>query len=522
MYRSLVSLAVAAGALATAFLTIIAPTPVTAARNAVIRTRAATPKADFVFIIDATPSMGDEIAAVKSGLAGFVSGLQNENIDARFAVVLFGGAPELVQDFTNSLVDTTSTFNQISVNGAVAGFQNAHNINPEAGLEAIRMVLGASSEVLTSNNVGGNGILTFRPDANKNLILVTDEDSDLPFYASNRQPGQAGTEPPSPLTAPWQAEVTATAQAIIQNNAYINMLINTSDPPAVNQYGNPASSVSDPNFLNYDPAATLANLIAGNLGDCLQAQVLSAGLIGRSFNITQINTPNFINNFYAAKVEEVVESNVPPVFVDSPFGTCLTAPPIEVSVGVPYQLVVNAQAPELEQLTNMIVDEGGFVGAVCGVVPGQTATATCILTAVAAQVGQTFTFTFVAVDNGTPNLTSTLKVCVKVVESPLSVTLQSFTARMLPSLDARIAWITAAEFENAGFNVYRSVRPNGAAMVQLNDSLIPAMGTPFSGESYEWIDADAQPGVMNFYFLEDMNIFGVSTMHGPVGVLIPE
>ena len=268
--------------------------------------------ADFVFIIDATSSMGGEIAAVKSGLGSFVAGLDTSEVDARFAIVLFGGAPELVLDFTTDQAITEAAFDLINVSGAVAGIQNNHNVNPEAGLEAIRIVLdGAITNVLLRNNVGGSGPLVFRPDARKNLILVTDENSDLPFYAENRQPGQTGTEPPATLTAPWQAEITATAQVVIDNNAFINLLI-TPSGVIKNQYGDPAQSVSDANFLNFDPDATLANLITAGFGESLQAEVLAGGLVGRAFNITSVNTTNFVENFFAAKIEEIVNNTPPP------------------------------------------------------------------------------------------------------------------------------------------------------------------------------------------------------------------
>lgn len=269
--------------------------------------------ADFVFIIDASSSMSGKIAAVKNGLGSFVASLDTSEVDARFAIVLFGGAPEVILDFTADQAITEAAFDVISVGGAVPGVHNNHNANPEAGLEAIRIVLNsAGTNYLQRNNVGGEGPLVFRPDARKNLVLVTDENSDLPFYATNRMTGQTGTEPPSVLTAPWQAEVDATAQAVIANNAFVNMLINPTATPSRNQFGDPASSVSDANFLNFNPTATLSNLIAAGYGASLEAQVLAAGLVGRSFNITSVNTTNFIANFFAAKVEEIVFNPIPP------------------------------------------------------------------------------------------------------------------------------------------------------------------------------------------------------------------
>jgi len=280
----------------------------------------AVTEADFVFVVDATGSMAGEIAAVQNGLSNFVTGLNAAQVDARFAVVLFGGAPELVQDFTNNGVTTASTFSQISVNGAVANFQNNHNVNPEAGLEAIRIVLGAASNnTLLRNNLGGAGGLVFRPGARKNIILVTDEDADSPFYGANRFNGQTGFgsgngnfgDPPNPLTQGWQDEIDATATAAINNDAFINILMNASDVPSQAQYGDPNQDVSNANFLNFNPGATLTNLVNAGFGDSLEAQVIAAGLIGRSFNINDVNSPNFIDNFFAAKIEEVTRDVIP-------------------------------------------------------------------------------------------------------------------------------------------------------------------------------------------------------------------
>jgi hypothetical protein len=245
-------------------------------------------------------------------LGSFVTSLNTASIDARFAIVLFGGAPELILDWTTDQAATEAAFDVISVSGAVPGVHNNHNLNPEAGLEAIRIVLNsATNNTLARNNVGGLGPLIFRPEARKNLVIVTDENSDLPFYAENREVAQTGPEPPTPLTAAWQAEINTTAQTVIANNAFVNLLISPSGISR-NQYGDPAESVSDANFLNFDPAATLTNLIAAGFGNSLEAQVLAAGLVGRTFNITSVNTTNFIQNFFAAKVEEIINNPPPP------------------------------------------------------------------------------------------------------------------------------------------------------------------------------------------------------------------
>jgi hypothetical protein len=205
-------------------------------------------------------------------------------------------------------VATQAKLNAIII-GANAGVHNNHNLNPEAGLEAIRMALGgAVTNELANNNIPEDGILNYRANARKNLILATDEDGDLPFHVANRFAGQTTQDPPSPLPAAWQAEVDATAAAVIAAQAFLNLLINDGDLPSASQYGDPDHDVADADLSNWDKAATLANLLADPLtDDSLQTQVLEAGLVARTFDITQVDDANFVANFYAAKAQEIVD-----------------------------------------------------------------------------------------------------------------------------------------------------------------------------------------------------------------------
>jgi Mg-chelatase subunit ChlD len=269
-------------------------------------------KADIVFLIDGTDSMGDEVKAVKKGLSAFVLGLKKQRVDARFAIVMFGGAPEIVLDFTKHHATVQEALGKISVSNRVTGFQENHNVNPEAGLEAIRSALNAGSEPLRHKFVGGDGRLHYRADARINLILVTDEDSDRPHHPGNRLPGHKSEDPSGTLEGTdWQLEVDRTAALVIRNRAFVNLLISPRDAPSTKQYGDPASDVAGPDFLNFDPKATLAALLSGGAARSLQAQVLSADLVGRSFDIRQLEKPEFIDHFYAAKVDEIVKHCLP-------------------------------------------------------------------------------------------------------------------------------------------------------------------------------------------------------------------
>jgi hypothetical protein len=46
--------------------------------------------------------------------------------------------------------------------------------------------------------------------------------------------------------------------------------------------------------------------------------------------------------------------------------------------------------------------------------------------------------------------------------------------------------------------------------------LIPAQGSADTGVSYDYTDTDVVTGVTYYYKLEDVDIHGVSTFHGPV------
>jgi hypothetical protein len=80
-----------------------------------------------------------------------------------------------------------------------------------------------------------------------------------------------------------------------------------------------------------------------------------------------------------------------------------------------------------------------------------------------------------------------------------------------------ILWDTATEVDNAGFNIYRADSDPGK-YGKINNSLIPAEGTSTQGAHYEFEDYGLKNRVTYYYILEDVDIFGKSTYHGPIAV----
>ena len=78
-----------------------------------------------------------------------------------------------------------------------------------------------------------------------------------------------------------------------------------------------------------------------------------------------------------------------------------------------------------------------------------------------------------------------------------------------------VEWTTESEVNQAGFNIYRSENPDGP-YVKLSDSLVPASLDPVTGGDYSFTDTTATAGVTYYYKLEDVELDGKTTMHGPI------
>lgn len=108
-----------------------------------------------------------------------------------------------------------------------------------------------------------------------------------------------------------------------------------------------------------------------------------------------------------------------------------------------------------------------------------------------------------------------LSVWTLATEKPMAVSLAAFSA-VWQGEAVLVTWETASELDNLGFNLYRGPAPRGP-WTQLNTTLIPAQnpGAVFGG-AYEWLDTDVPSGSAVYYRLEDVDVHGVSTFHGPI------
>ncbi|MGA1826495.1 MAG: C25 family cysteine peptidase [bacterium] len=102
----------------------------------------------------------------------------------------------------------------------------------------------------------------------------------------------------------------------------------------------------------------------------------------------------------------------------------------------------------------------------------------------------------------------------KLVSRPTAVNLISFSARGQNDL-ILLEWKTAQELSNFGFNIYKAVSREGP-FIKLNHKLITGLNSSVKGKLYHYEDSDIAMDTPCYYRLEDIDIWGIRTQHGPV------
>jgi len=99
--------------------------------------------------------------------------------------------------------------------------------------------------------------------------------------------------------------------------------------------------------------------------------------------------------------------------------------------------------------------------------------------------------------------------------SPLAVLRAGFEANAQAD-HVLVSWETVSELNNAGFNLYRSLTADGEyTLLGFTPSAAPGST---QGAAYSYQDLDVQAGQTYWYKLEDVELDGATTMHGPVSV----
>jgi hypothetical protein len=95
------------------------------------------------------------------------------------------------------------------------------------------------------------------------------------------------------------------------------------------------------------------------------------------------------------------------------------------------------------------------------------------------------------------------------------VQMQAFTASAIASNKIQLEWQTASEINSAGFNVLRG-RSLSGDFERINAELIPVNAEG----RYSYVDAGVQVNERYYYKLEEIDLQGIATLHGPISATV--
>jgi uncharacterized repeat protein (TIGR01451 family) len=270
-------------------------------------------------------------------------------------------------------------------------------------------------------------------------------------------------------------------------------------------------NASAPSGTNIPDTATASagNVVPNLTTNSATATVLVANANSADMAIVKTATPNPVSQGETFTYTLVVTNNGPASATNVTVADTLPA-------AVTYLSVTTN--------TGTCSEAGGTVTCLLGTM-ANAGTATITVLTVAGTPGVVSNTATVTADQTDPNPANNSSTQTETIAAPTSIQLQAFAARSGTDRNGAnrvlLTWKTGGEANNLGFNIYRELNGN---RVRLNPSLIAGSALwmsgalpKHSGKSYNWIDPYASSAGAE-YWLEDMDVNGTRTMHGPVSL----
>ncbi|MBV9179776.1 MAG: DUF11 domain-containing protein, partial [Acidobacteria bacterium] len=249
----------------------------------------------------------------------------------------------------------------------------------------------------------------------------------------------------------------------------------------------------------------------------------TAGLAG--FTLTNLSSPSSPGPVSASSCSDlsITKTGPPnPVLQNSPFTYTVTVrnlgPSTATTVVAVDILPSQVSFQSVSTTAGSCSQSGGVVTCkIASMASGATVTITIVVIAVTPSVAVNTAI----VNSATPDpvLSNNTVTISTIIEYPNAVRMNSFTATNNGN-SVVLAWRTGGEVHNLGFNLYREVAGQKA---RLNDSLIAGSGLlmrqaleQHAAKAYAWIDPSPLRG--GLYWLEDIDVSGIRTLHGPITV----
>ncbi len=280
--------------------------------------------------------------------------------------------------------------------------------------------------------------------------------------------------------------LATTAGTTITNTANINV---------------PCSSTTDPNCSN-NSASTTVVVASPTQADLSIVKTAAPEPVTEFTNLTY--TLVVSNNGPAVAQNVSVSDNIPSTttYVSSytPQGSCSTT---AISVSTPY--------PSVLQLNCSL----GSIG-----VGNQVVITVNVNAATFSSSSLTTNTATVSSTTGDPNLANNTSTAISTIQASTAVGLSSFNAYRRSDGSVVLEWHTHEESRNLGFHIYRE---DGSGRHRVDSSMIVGSALllrnsrpQHAAKTYRWIDTQPAPGAI--YWIEDVDINGTRTLHGPANI----
>lgn len=112
-----------------------------------------------------------------------------------------------------------------------------------------------------------------------------------------------------------------------------------------------------------------------------------------------------------------------------------------------------------------------------------------------------------------------IPVIISNQDVTLPVVLSSFNAVLTANLNVNLTWVTESETDVRGYNVFRSGNGNIAEAQRINPIIIQATNTT-QQHIYSFTDAEVEVGGTYYYWMENVDMNGMTGLHGPRSVTV--
>ncbi len=251
---------------------------------------------------------------------------------------------------------------------------------------------------------------------------------------------------------------------------------------------------------------------------------------------SSVTDPNPANN--TVTINTIVAS---PTQADVSISKTASPEPVDQGTNLAYTLTVTNAGPALAQ--NVVVDDP--LPAQVTYTSSLTSMGSCTYTAATTtvdcalgdlSVGSTAVITInvtavtfssssystntatVSSSTSDPNLANNTASATSTIQAPTAVDLSSFQAFSQADGSVRLVWHTQEESRNLGFHIYRE---DGSGRHRLDASLIAGSALLLRGSRPQhaakvYGAIDYQPSPNAAYWIEDVDVNGARTLHGPV------